>query len=287
MLESVGADCRFRTGHLMITNRRIICFRLLDLTSSKRSFIGIMAYRCFFPRKIGSDCFLILAEFCLHSAYMACVSERAMMAKVNFTADRVASFQCEPGKQQSILWDGKTPGLGLRVTAAGARSFVFEARLAGKTLRVTIGDVRTYTVAKAQAEATRYKVQTDQGIDPRQVRAEQNASQVRVRAELAIDALRDSVTLGTVWPVYVAERSPHWGEHQIAAHRKIIQAGGEKRKRSPKLTADRLTRARWRSRSGVTPSKARAPSNTVEPSHMACEVGPINGGLPGSHWPST
>lgn len=158
------------------------------------------------------------------------------MAKVNFTADRVAAFQCESGKQQSIMWDAKTPGLGLRVTAAGARSYIFETRLEGKTLRITIGDVRTWTVAKAQAEATRYKAQTDQGIDPRQVRAEQQAALEAVRVENAAAAVRDSITLGAAWPVYVAERTPHWGEHQISAHRKIIQAGGEKRKRSPKLT---------------------------------------------------
>ena len=158
------------------------------------------------------------------------------MAKVNFTAERVAAFKCEGGKQQSIMWDAKTPGLGLRVTAAGARSYIFETRLEGKTIRITIGDVRTWTVGKAQAEATRYKAQTDQDIDPRQVRAEQHAVQAAVKAETAAAALRESVTLGAVWPVYVAERTPHWGEHQISAHRKIIQAGGEGRKRSPKPT---------------------------------------------------
>lgn len=158
------------------------------------------------------------------------------MAKVNFTADRVTAFQCEAGKQQSIMWDARTPGLGLRVTAAGARSYIFETRLQGKTIRITIGDTRTWTVAKAQAEATRHKAQTDQGIDPRQVRAEKQAAQEAVRAEIAAAAVRDSITLCDAWPVYVAERTPHWGEHQISAHRKIIQSGGEKRKRSPKLT---------------------------------------------------
>ncbi|GGY24938.1 tyrosine-type recombinase/integrase [Pseudoduganella albidiflava] len=158
------------------------------------------------------------------------------MAKVNFTAARVGSFECEAGKQQSIFWDAKTPGLGLRVTASASRSYIFETRLNGKTLRVTIGDTRTWTVGKAQAEATRYKALTDQGIDPRQVRAARQAAQEATKVEAAAAAVRDSVTLGAVWPVYVAERTPHWGKHQIAAHRKIIQAGGEKRKRSPKLT---------------------------------------------------
>ncbi|MBL4951704.1 DUF4102 domain-containing protein, partial [Neobacillus sp. YIM B02564] len=76
------------------------------------------------------------------------------MKKVNFTAERVTNFKCESGKKQSIFWDGKTPGLGLRVTSTGAKSYIFETRLHGKTLRVTIGDVRTWSIVRAQAEAT-------------------------------------------------------------------------------------------------------------------------------------
>ncbi len=57
----------------------------------------------------------------------------------NFTAGRIAAFACPEGKQQAIYWDGKQPGLGLRVTAAGARAYIFESRLKGRTVRVTIG----------------------------------------------------------------------------------------------------------------------------------------------------
>jgi hypothetical protein len=60
------------------------------------------------------------------------------MTKQNFTAARIDSFQCEPGKQQSIYWDAKTPGFGLRVTAAGSCAYIFESRLFGKQLAITI-----------------------------------------------------------------------------------------------------------------------------------------------------
>ncbi|WP_429201351.1 hypothetical protein [Massilia sp. UYP11] len=33
-------------------------------------------------------------------------------------------------------------------------------------MRITIGDVRTWTISQAQAKATTYKAQTDSGIDP-------------------------------------------------------------------------------------------------------------------------
>jgi hypothetical protein len=65
-------------------------------------------------------------------------------------------FTCEPCKKQSIYWDGKQPGLGLRVTSAGARSYIFESTLKAakgedsKTFRITIGSIKTYTVSQAQ-----------------------------------------------------------------------------------------------------------------------------------------
>ena len=58
------------------------------------------------------------------------------------------------------------------------------------------------------------------------------------------------------------------------------------RETSPIAAADRLMRAKWRSRSGVTPSKARAPSNTAEASHIALLRGPMSSGLPSCQSPS-
>lgn len=72
------------------------------------------------------------------------------MKRENFTAERVAGFKCKPGKQQSIYWDGKSPGLGLRVTTADAKSYIVQTDLHGKTIRTTIGDLRTWGVGAAQ-----------------------------------------------------------------------------------------------------------------------------------------
>ncbi len=109
------------------------------------------------------------------------------MSKDNFTASRVSGYSCKPGKQQSIYWDDKTPGLGLRVTAAGTRSYIFETSLHNKTIRITIGDIRTWSVRKAQEEATRLKVLTDQGLDPRKLlRERQEAIAAEKEAQAAI-----------------------------------------------------------------------------------------------------
>lgn len=165
------------------------------------------------------------------------------MAKVNFTAGRVDAFKCELGKSQSFMWDTAAPGLALRATENQAKSYIFQAKLDGKAIRITIGAPGTWTIQAAQAEARRLKVIIDNGQDPRLVKAEALAAEQAVRdreattREAELTRLQsEAVTLGDVWPVYVAERSPQWGEHQINAHRKIIQAGGEARKRSPKKT---------------------------------------------------
>jgi integrase len=160
-------------------------------------------------------------------AYIVPTRKAKRVAKVNFTADRVAGFACEPGKQQSIFWDAKTPGLGLRLTGAGARSYIFETRFNGKTLRITIGDVRTWTVGKAQGEATRYKAMTDQGVDPRQQRAVQRAHAEAVQAE----AKRQDLKLADVWPVYLAARKPRWGERHYQNHLNLAAEGGQAKKR--------------------------------------------------------
>ena len=150
-----------------------------------------------------------------------------MAKKENFTAGRIAKLQCEPGKQQTIHWDGKTPGLGLRVTAAGAKSYIFETSLYGKTLRITIGDARAWSIGKAQEKATELKRLTDQDIDPRQLRRERAAAaDAANRAEQ-----RKDLTVGEAWQVYIAARTAKWGERHLRNHQYMAQAGGKIRTR--------------------------------------------------------
>ena len=161
----------------------------------------------------------------------------------NFTAGRVAGFKCDASKKQAIFWDGKTPGLGLRVTAAGSKSYIFETTIKGKTLRITIGDVSTYTIDAAQKIAKAYRAQTDKGIDPRQVEADRltaaqdarDAKQADTEAKQA-EAQRHGLTLGEVWPLYVNARKSKWSAGHIQNHMTLAAMGGETKKRGPGLT---------------------------------------------------
>ena len=155
-----------------------------------------------------------------------------MTTKQNLTAARVEILACDPGKQQTIHWDAKTPGFGLRVTAAGARSFIFESRLFGKTLRVTIGDARAWELGRARLEASRLKMLVDEGKDPREVKAQQRQA-LETRRE---EAERQDARFGQAWDAYVQERKSFWSERHYRDHVQHASEGGLARKRSSCLT---------------------------------------------------
>lgn len=174
---------------------------------------------------------------------MGYTGKRSTMAKVKFTAGRVAGFKCEDGKSQSFLWDSEAPGLGLRATANGAKSYMFQAKLNGQAIRVTIGAPGTWSILEAQAEARRLKVIIDNGQDPRQVKAagleaEQAARDARQAAVEAkqIQDRHETLTLGMVWPLYVESRRKRWSEWHIRDHENVVRAGGVQKVRGKGLT---------------------------------------------------
>jgi integrase len=149
------------------------------------------------------------------------------MKAANFSAERIAKFECEADKRQTFFRDGKTPGLGLRVTAAGSKTYVFETRLRNRTMRLTIGDVRTWTISAAQKEATRLKTLTDTGLDPRKVKAEQDAAEEAARRVVEGHAL----LVREAWDAYLKHHAKRWGQKYMASHLEVSKAGGEKKKK--------------------------------------------------------
>ena len=170
-------------------------------------------------------------------------------AKVELSLDKIAKFTCPAGKQQAFLWDTKQPGLAVRVTSTGAKSFVFESKLRWKTIRITLGDVRTWYLNSvwsgigeerkeihrgAREEAGRLRVLIDNGKDPRQVAADEIAAENAKREQEAAaeqarqkEALRNSVTVEKAWAQYLAnppmKKGKTWGERHLADHHKVMQ----------------------------------------------------------------
>ena len=147
--------------------------------------------------------------------------------RVNLTAGAIERLTCPAGKQQAFMRDSEAPGLRVRVTAAGAKSFVYEAKLNRQTIRSTIGDVKAWSIEQARTEARRLAVVLDGGQDPRELERQQQAAQAAAKAAAAVQ----SVTVAEAWAAYLADRRQHWGERHYQDHEKLARAGGEAAKR--------------------------------------------------------
>ena len=140
----------------------------------------------------------------------------------DLTAGLIERMACPAGKQQGFLRDSRAPGLRVRATAAGAKSFVFEAKLNRQTIRRTIGDVRTWSIEQARTESRRIAVMLDGGHDPRVVARDA----LKVVAEERAMAEAHAVQVAVVWGEYLAARRPRWGDRHYSEHLLLAVAGG-------------------------------------------------------------
>ena len=150
-----------------------------------------------------------------------------LAARVVLTAGAIERLTCPTGKQQAFMRDSEVPGLRVRVTAAGAKSFVYESKLNRQTIRRTIGDVKAWSIEQARIEARRLSVLLDGGQDPREIERQQQADKAAAKAAAAAHA----VTVDEAWKVYLEARRSFWGDRHYADHVKLSQAGGETAKR--------------------------------------------------------
>lgn len=140
----------------------------------------------------------------------------------DLTAGTIDRLTCPQGKTQAFLRDGKAPGLRVRVTATGAKAFVFEAKLNRQTLRRTIGDVRSWSIEQARTEARRLAVILDNGQDPREIERQRQQENAQAKSS----AIAQALTVGEVWTDYIEKRRPLWGALHYRDHLTKAAAGG-------------------------------------------------------------
>lgn len=150
--------------------------------------------------------------------------------RIHLTLERIRKLNLPEGKQAVYVFDDDPKHLAVRVTPAGAKSFVYAGKLNGAPLRVTIGDVDTWILEDARAEARRLQTIVDAGRDPRQVKAEITATDEAARAAVQaakvaqeFEAKRQQLTVGEAWGVYIEARRPKWGERTLFDHLKLIK----------------------------------------------------------------
>ncbi|HSV59098.1 MAG TPA: Arm DNA-binding domain-containing protein, partial [Variovorax sp.] len=158
------------------------------------------------------------------------------MAKISFTVGRVSGFKCPPDKKQAFLWDVTAPGLGLRATPAGKPAYVFQSVYQGKDIRLTIGSPTAWSIPDAQAKARELQRLIDEGKDPRSLKRDALAADAARQA----DADAQALTVGEVWPLYLAQGKPKRRDAWKPGYRADLEAmaapGGVEKKRGKGLT---------------------------------------------------
>lgn len=175
---------------------------------------------------------------------MAKVQQIIPAKKVELSTGKISKLHCDEGKARAYLWDSEVKGFGVLATNAGSKSFIFQAKLHGASLRITIGGTNAWSIKYARAEARRLQVLIDKGIDPRQEKAEKK------EAQQTAEALKKSkeAWVNDAWQAYLAyqkdkmnhahiERGKRWGERHLKDHENLSQVGGEPKKRGKGLTA--------------------------------------------------
>jgi integrase len=108
------------------------------------------------------------------------------MTKLNLNAAVISALP-KPESGQSIFWDAKLKGFGVRLTKSAA-SYICEARVKGRTRRVTVAPIGTLTVAEARKEAQKQLGMMATDVDPNQAKAEARAKSITLQ-----DALNEYV----------------------------------------------------------------------------------------------
>lgn len=154
--------------------------------------------------------------------------------RVNLRDGTARKAICEQGKQQTFYRDIEQRGLALRVTAAGNRAYVYEGKLAGKNIRVTIGDPVNMSIKDARAKAAEIRLMILQGRDPREVKAERTAADTAKREK----ARADKQPAIEIWPLYTKHSSTRqkkpWSARSRLEHERLADPGGKPKTRGRK-----------------------------------------------------
>lgn len=111
-----------------------------------------------------------------------------------------------PLSGNKVHYDSEVKGFGVRVTAAGARSFIFNYRVGKRERRITIGSFDIWKTTAARDEAARLKRMVDGGRDPLGEK----------------EARREAVTVNDLCDTFIAEHLPKKRDATARDYRHII-----------------------------------------------------------------
>ncbi|TNI73169.1 tyrosine-type recombinase/integrase [Aeromonas media] len=149
------------------------------------------------------------------------------------TVERIRKHSLPEGRTQAFLWDLDVTSLACRVTK-GTKAYIFQSVFAGKTLRMTIGNINDWRIDEARVEARRLQTLIDTGMDPRVAKAAKIAEAKSQQAE----SLKVKITFSDAWEEYIgvlrtdisAKTKRPYSSRYITDHIKLSHRGGDTKK---------------------------------------------------------
>ncbi|MEJ1372589.1 MAG: tyrosine-type recombinase/integrase [Candidatus Sedimenticola sp. (ex Thyasira tokunagai)] len=111
-----------------------------------------------------------------------------MANRINFTKRALEKLPSPEKGARDTYYDEKTPGLALRVTSAGTKTFMVYRRVQGRPERITLGRFPSMTVEQARTKTTETNATIVKGKSP-------NAEK---------KAIRDEITLKNLFDLYLS-----------------------------------------------------------------------------------
>ena len=146
----------------------------------------------------------------------------AKSIKRRLTLAGIERFTLPDDRNEVVVWDTVAHHLGVRHRRGRTPAFIFTAKFAGRTVRLSLGSVSAITLEQARKETARLNALLAQGIDPREQRHRQKEDEEARRAE----RLRREARLEVLWEEYLNERKPKWSKWTIRDHLAAAKTGG-------------------------------------------------------------
>jgi integrase len=124
------------------------------------------------------------------------------MARENLTDRRLAALKAAPKGSRYDVMDSIVPGMGVRVTDKGQKTFILVARFPGSAnpTRRALGEYGVLELADARAKARVWHELIRKGIDPKEQEADQRAQERRRRDNSFGAVVEDYIRLAVIGP---------------------------------------------------------------------------------------
>jgi integrase len=132
---------------------------------------------------------------------------RTAPRKIALTEQRAADLK--PHSSTFYMNDARVPGLSVRTTKAGVKSYVFTKKFNGKLLRITLGKAAGMTLVAARKAAEAYNGELAKGVDVAAARRA-NKALARSNATTLADAYERFLTLKDRRPSTIRDYNMVW-----------------------------------------------------------------------------